>query len=132
MQINQFIIAAILPLLTIASPVENAVLAAQSVQGGPLACTHRHDGIAPFDNKVTKDCCHHVHQDRGIKNVYFNEADKTCMGIGGWVDNAVDTGRMIDCCASRNSGTWVTQRDNPQDVLNMVKQALALRGRRGP
>jgi len=129
MQLNQFIIAAIFPFLSAASPVENAVSAAQ---GGPMVCTKNFDGSGGRDKQVTKDCCHHVHQDRGINNVYFNEADKMCMGRGGAYDNAVDTGRMIDCCVSRNSGVWVdNSKDSAQDILNMVKAALALRGRRG-
>lgn len=131
MQLNQFIIAAILPFLSAASPVENAVSAAQKAQGGPIICTKNFDGTGGRDYQVSKDCCHHVHQDRGIKNVYFNEADKMCMGRGGPVDNAVDTGRMVDCCVSRNSGAWQPLKDNPQDILDMVKAALALRGRRG-
>src|ERR1700761_570594 len=98
------VIITILPLFGAAIPVENNVKAILAPLGGPQVCTMNMDGTGATDNQVTKDCCHHVHQDRGIHNVYFNELEKRCMGRSGALDNAVDWGRMNECCASRGRG----------------------------
>ncbi|KAF2669559.1 hypothetical protein BT63DRAFT_364280, partial [Microthyrium microscopicum] len=68
--------------------------------GGPQICTHNKDGSGGTNYQVTKDCCAAVKQ-----KTYFNEAEKKCMGPGGWYDNAVNTGGMVDCCTSRGAGS---------------------------
>ncbi|KAJ8073246.1 hypothetical protein PM082_020116 [Marasmius tenuissimus] len=68
--------------------------------GGPISCTNNKDGSGGTNYQVTKDCCAAVNH-----KAYFNELEKRCMGYGGPIDNAVDTGKMVECCNSRGAGS---------------------------
>jgi hypothetical protein len=98
------------------TPVENNIAA---VLGGPADCGRNGEK----DNRVTKDCCHHAQQDRGLNNVYFNEAEKRCMGRGGPWDNAVDFGEFTRCCESRGT---VGHGETPDPVGDLAKVADVL------
>jgi hypothetical protein len=80
------------------------------------------DGGGSNDIKVTKDCCHHFHQDRGINNVYFNDIAHECQGRGGIFDNAVDTGRMVECCISRGRGSHAEAPRSPMELIGGGKK----------
>ncbi|KAJ8073245.1 hypothetical protein PM082_020115 [Marasmius tenuissimus] len=67
--------------------------------GGPQICTNK-DGSGGTNVQVTKDCCAAVNH-----KAYFNELSKQCMGYVGPIDNAVDTGKMVECCSSRGAGS---------------------------
>ncbi|KAK1223287.1 hypothetical protein PQX77_013825 [Marasmius sp. AFHP31] len=73
-----------------------ASLASSVVAGGPEICTNNKDGSGGNNEQVTKDCCAAVNH-----KAYFNELSKLCMGYGGKPSNAVDTGKMVECCSSR-------------------------------
>jgi hypothetical protein len=95
----------LLPFLGVAIPVENTIVVTTvTLTGEPQSCMENRDGGGRIDRQVTKDCCHHVHQDRGINNVYFNEVEMKCMGRGGPAHKVVDWGRMNECCNSRGRG----------------------------
>jgi len=105
MQLSITLTLSLLPFLGFAIPVDNAIAAtAVSLTGEPQTCMENRDGTGHIDRQVTKDCCHHVHQDRGINNVYFNEYENKCMGRGGPGHKVVDWDRMNECCASRGRG----------------------------
>jgi len=82
-------------------------------QGGPQTCTN--NGV--IDKQVTKDCCHHVHQDRGITSVYFNQLENMCIGRGGWSHNVVDTDRMVECCGQRGKGS---RSEDPRSGFDLL------------
>ncbi|GLB33191.1 hypothetical protein LshimejAT787_0100760 [Lyophyllum shimeji] len=82
-----------------ASPVENTA-GTLVKRGGPEICTSNLDGSGETDEQVTKDCCAAVPQ-----QAYFNEAEKQCQPYGGHLGNSVDTGAMVQCCASRGRGS---------------------------
>ena len=78
-------VLALLPLLSYALPTASVLETTTTLEtanvlqaGGPQECRQHRDGTGRGDYQVTKDCCHHVHQDRGQNNVYFNEAEKRC------------------------------------------------------
>ncbi|KAL0059940.1 hypothetical protein AAF712_013287 [Marasmius tenuissimus] len=77
-----------------------ASLAGSVLAGGPEICTNNKDGSGGTNYQVTKDCCAAVNH-----KAYFNEVAKQCMGYGGPLDNAVDTGKMVECCSSRGAGS---------------------------
>ncbi|KAK1223066.1 hypothetical protein PQX77_014065 [Marasmius sp. AFHP31] len=77
-----------------------ASLAGSVLAGGPEICTNNKDGSGGTNVQVTKDCCAAVNH-----KAYFNELEKKCMGYGGTFDNAVDTGKMVECCSSRGAGS---------------------------
>ncbi|KAK1225888.1 hypothetical protein PQX77_011161 [Marasmius sp. AFHP31] len=77
-----------------------ASLAGSVLAGGPEICTNNKDGSGGTNYQVTKDCCAAVNH-----KAYFNELVQQCMGYGGPADNAVDTGKMVECCGSRGAGS---------------------------
>ncbi|KAJ8073267.1 hypothetical protein PM082_020139 [Marasmius tenuissimus] len=71
-----------------------------SAFAGPQICTNNKDGSGGTNVQVTNDCCAAVNH-----KAYFNKLSKQCMGYGGPIDNAVDTGKMVECCSSRGAGS---------------------------
>jgi hypothetical protein len=121
-----------LPLLTIGNPMPNENIAETvlSAQEGPIVCTKNRDGTGPTNYQVTKDCCAHVHQDRGRNNVYFNEVQWLCTGRGGPLDNGVDWGGMNKCCQSRGAGSDGSSHD--ENVANFANAFAHGQGTGGP
>ena len=102
--------------------------------GGPQVCTKNKEGWGDTDYKATKDCCAHVHQDKGVHNVFFNEAIQMCIGTSGRWSNAVNTGGMVTCCTQRRKGS--RGEDAGENFNNSISAGLDIlamgRGEKGP
>ncbi|TIB78656.1 hypothetical protein E3Q06_04344 [Wallemia mellicola] len=62
--------------------------------GGPEICTGK-GGCAEY--QITKDCCAEVDH-----SAHYDEQSRKCVP---YTSNGINTGGMVDCCASRGAGS---------------------------
>jgi hypothetical protein len=101
MQFAKTVALFLLPLLASAGVIaESSINASEGVLGGPAKCTLSPSGRGEIWATATKDCCAAVRH-----KAYYNEYEGSCMGYGGFADNAVDHGAFGKCCDQRGGGS---------------------------